>query len=423
MTRLFYCSSAFVGILLWGSAACCGSFDERLWEKYAEVETAPTRTEGGLAGIYLEPQELGDVTATPPFSDLRLMTDRKEEVTYQIVARRPEQRKEELKVQMRNLSVTEQGETWLELLLDRQEARASAVEINTPDLDFSRQIEILGSNDGASWNTLRKDGVIFDSNRGEKLHHTRISFPPTSFRYLALKIANAGAKPLSISGVSVLQDSQVQGQTYSIYGTSQNIESNGAAQESSLLVRMNSVFPLHRLVIGTAARNFQRSVVVQVKRGNGDWEQWAQGTIFNFDTATTHESQLGIDMPEIATREFRLIFKNLDSPPIPVTNVTGEGYRRLLVYKQHPERKLYLFWGNPRAQQPRYDLAGLVAQQKLDDLPIARLTQGHPNSKFAGDNSRLPFSERYKYQLYLVVALVIAGLIFLQYRVFRRIEG
>ena len=183
---------------------------------------------------------------------------------------------------------------------------------------------------------------------------------------------------------------------------------------------MNAVFPLDRLIIGTAERNFQRSVVVQIKRGNGDWERWAQGTIFNFDTATMHESQLAIDMPEIAAREFRLIFKNLDSPPISVTNITGEGYRRLLVFKQQADRKLYLFWGNPLAQQPQYDLAGLVAKQKLDELPIAHLSQARPNSKFAGNNARLPFTERYKYPLYVIVALAIAGLIFLQYHVFRR---
>jgi hypothetical protein len=423
MTRLFYGSLVFALTLLWGSAAFCGSFDVRLWEKYAEVETSALRGGGGLAGIYLEPQVLGDVTAKPPFSDLRLMTEGKEEVTYQIVARRPEQRKEELRAELRNLSVTEKGETWLELLLDRQEARASALEVNTPDLDFSRQIEVLGSNDGTSWNTLRKDGVIFDSTRGEKLHHTRVSFPQTSFRYLALKIANGGAKPLSVTSVQVFQESDVQGQTYSLNGTVQPLESGAAEQGNSLLVRMNSVFPLDRLTIATSARNFQRSVVVQVKRGNGDWEQWAQGTIFNFDTETTHESHLSIDMPEIATREFRLSFRNLDSPPIPVTSVAGAGYRRLLVYQEHPDQKLYLFWGNPRAQQPRYDLAGLVAKQKLDDLPITRLSQVHLNSKFAGDNARLPFSERYRYQLYLVVILAIAGLIFLQYRVFRRIEG
>ena len=87
-------------------------------------------------------------------------------------------------------------------------------------------------------------------------------------------------------------------------------------------------------MITTTERNFQRSVEVQVKRGTGDWERWAQGTIFSFDTATMHESQLAIDMPEVATGEFRLVFKNLDSPPLSVTGMNGEGYRRLLIFKQ-----------------------------------------------------------------------------------------
>jgi hypothetical protein len=404
-----------------GSEALCASFDEHLWEKYAEIEGPAQRGQGGLAGIYLEPGELGDVAAKAPFCDLRILTDRKEEVTYQIVARRPEQHTAALPAQLRNLSITGQGETWLELLLDRQDARASAVDIRTPDLDFSRQVEVLGSSDGKSWNTLRKDGVVFDINRGEKLRHTRISFAPTSFRYLALKIANAGAQPLTISGVTLFQDSAEPGQTYSIYGTAV-AQRAASQQESSVVVRMNQVFPLDRLIIDTPARNFQRSVVVQVKRGNGDWERWAQGTIFNFDTATMHESQLGIDLPEVAAREFRLTFRDLDSPPIPVSSLKGEGYRRLLVYQQQPDRKLYLFWGNPRARQPRYDLAGVVARQNLDALPMAHLSRAHPNGKFAGNAARLPFSERYKYPLYIVVTLAIAGLIFLQYRVFRRVE-
>jgi hypothetical protein len=422
MTRFLCCWSLLAGILLCASAVHCASFDERLWEKYAEVEPSPLRSHDGLAGVYLEPQELGDVTAKSPFSDLRMIIGRKEEVTYQIVARRPERRDEVLPAQLRNLSRTEKGETWLELLLDREDARASAVEIDTPDVDFSRQVQVLGSSDGKSWNTLRKDCVIFDINRGEKLRHTRIGFPQTSFRHLAIRISNAEAQPLTISAVKVLQNSETQGQTYSIYATAAKLESDASRKESNVVVRMNTVFPLDRLTIGTSDRNFQRFVLVQTRNSNGDWENWARGIIFNFDTQTMHESQLGIDMPEIATREFRLIFKDLDSPPLSVTSVTGAGYRRLLVYDQHPDRKLYLFWGNPRARQPLYDLAGLVARQNLDQLPIFKLSQARLNSKFAGSNARLPFSERYKYPLYLVVVLAIAGLILLQYRIFRRVR-
>lgn len=420
MTRLMQCLTLCTLVLLCGSAALCGTFDERLWEKYAEIGTSSLRGAGGLAGVYLEPRQLGDVTAGTPFADVRVMTDRKAEVTYQIVARRPQQRKDELQAELSNLSVTGNGDTWLELLIDRRDARISAVEVITPDADFSRQVQVLGSNDGTSWNTLRKDGVIFDIRRGEKLRHTRITFPQSGFRRLALKIANNGAQPLTISGVNVQQENEVQGQTYSIHGALEKPVEHASTQENSIVVRMDHVFPLDRLRIATTARNFQRSVEVQVKRGNGDWQRWAQGTVFNFDTADMHESQLAIDMPEIAAREFRLLFRNLDSPPVPVTGITGEGYRRLLVFNRQADQQLYLFWGNPLARQPQYDLAGLIAKQRLDELPIAHLGQTRPNTKFAGSNARLPFTERYRYPLYVVVALAIAGLVFLQYRVFRR---
>jgi len=422
MTGFLSCTLLSALLLLFGTAALCSTFDERLWEKYAEINSPSVKAKDSLAGVYLEPPQLGDVTAEIPFADLRVVTDRKVELPWQIIAKRPERREEEIPAQMRNLSRTGKSETWLELLLDRHDARVNAVEIITPDTDFSRQVEVLGSPDGKTWNTLRKDGVIFAMNRGEKLRHTRITFPQTAFRYLALKISDDDAQPLNLSGVRVFQESDSQGETYTIHGTTIKSEINASLKESSLIVRMETVFPLDRLIVATAERNFQRSVEVQIKRGTAEWEWWAQGTIFSFDTSTMKESQMAIDMPEVAAREFRLVFRNLDSPPLSVTNVSGEGYRRVLVFKQQPDRKLYLFWGNPLALQPRYDLAGLVAQQKLDELPIAYLGQPRPNTEFVGNNARLPFTERYKYLLFVIVTMAIAALIFLQYRVIRRVD-
>jgi hypothetical protein len=421
MNRFFCCTLCCALPLLWGTAGPCTTFDERLWEKYAEIETSFDRNPGSLAGIYLEPQQLGDVSAKTPFSDIRVLNDLKEEVPWQIVSRRPDKRQEAIPHQMRNLSRTEKGETWLELLIDKQGDRVNAVEIITPDTDFSRQVQVLGSSDGKNWKTLRKDGVIFDLPRREKLRHTHITFPQARFRHIALKINNGDAQPLTISGVKVLQENDSQGETYTIHGMAEKSELNTSRQENSIVVRMNTVFPLDRLMITTSERNFQRSMEVQIKRGTGDWERWAQGTIFSFDTETMHESQLAIDMPEVATKDFRLVFKNLDSPPLSVTNITGEGYRRLLVFKQQADRKLYLFWGNPLAQQPRFDLDGIIVKQKLDELPMASLGQARANTKFAGNNARLPFTERYKYLLYVVVIIAIAILIFLQYRVIRRV--
>ena len=63
-----------------------------------------------------------------------------------------------------------------------------------------------------------------------------------------------------------------------------------------------------------------------------------------------------------------------------------------------------------------------IAKQNLDGLPLACLGEVRANTRFAGNNARLPFTERYRYLLYIVVTLAIAGLVLLQYRVFRHLE-
>jgi hypothetical protein len=422
MNRFLFTILCCALLLPWGTAGYCAAFDERLWEKYAEIETSPGGTQGSLAGVYLEPHQLGDLDAKTPFADIRVVNELKGEVPWQIVSRRPEKREEAIPHKMQNLSRTEKGETWLELLMDKPGTRVNAVEIVTPDTDFSRQVQVQGSADGKDWKTLRKDGVIFDFPKWEKLRRTRITFPQAAFRRIALRINNGDAPPLKISGAKVLFESDSQGQTYTVQGAAEKPEIDSSHRESRIVVRMNTLFPLDRLVIATPERNFQRSVEVQIKRGSGDWQRWSQGNLFSFDTATMHEAQLVIDMPEVAAREFRLVFKNLDSPPLPVIGVTGQGYRRLLVFKQQADRKLYLFWGNPLAEQPRFDLAGSIAKQQLDALGLARLGPVRENTKFAGNDARLPFTERYRYLLYILVTLCIAGLVFLQYRVFRHMK-
>ena len=85
MNRLFCCALSCALLSLWGTAGLCTTFDERLWERYAEIETSQERNLGSLMGIYLGPQQLGDLHAKNSFADLRVMTDLKEEVPWQIV--------------------------------------------------------------------------------------------------------------------------------------------------------------------------------------------------------------------------------------------------------------------------------------------------------------------------------------------------
>lgn len=408
-------------LCLFGNIGFCADFNEQLWENYAEIQTPAENSRDDLACFYLNPQQFGAVGKTS-FADLRIVTDLKEEVPWQIIPRRRQAREEEIPHHMQNLSLNEQGDTWLELLIDKPQNGINAVDVITSNTDFTRQVQVLSSMDGLKWNTVRNDGIIFDFARRDMLRRTRITFPPAGFSRLALKIINGGGAPLTITAVKIIRENQVPEQTYSIPGTIEHTEFNAPLRENSMTVRIKTVFPIDRLTLTTAERNFRRTVEVQVRNASGQWMRWAQGTIFNFDTPASRESKLTLDLPEIAAEELRLVFRNLDSPPLAIIRVTGEGYRRLLVFRQS-DRKTYLFWGNPLAWPPRYDLTGIILTDlHLDRLPVATLGPALANPKFAGNRARLPFTERYKYALYLLVMLGIAGLIFLQYRVFRRTE-
>lgn len=422
MKKLIACILFCMMTVLYGTSGLCATFDERFWEKYAVIELPGDIGNAALSLLFLDPYQLGDLNAKVPFADFRIVSDRKEEIPCQIIAKRPEKREVEIPHEMLNLSITPEGASWVEFLITEKNAMVNALQLVTPDTDYIRQAEVLGSMDGKTWNVIRAAGVLFDMTRPEKMQNTRISFPGSSFSRLALKITNGGEKPLSVTGIRVLKETETAGQSYFIDAKAEMPLIDANRKESSIMVRMQTVFPVDRLSIETAETNFQRSVSVQQKNERGNWHEIAAGTIFSFDTPTMHMKQLAVEMPEVSAREFRLVFRNHDSPPLAISRVHGEGYRRALVFKNYPGRRLYLFWGNPSAEKPVYDLAGAIEKLDTDRLPSATLGTVRENTKFAGEKARMPFTERYSLLLTAVVALAIAGLSVLQYRVFRRMK-
>jgi hypothetical protein len=420
-----YLLQAVLCLILFLDAAngLCAPFDEGLWEKYAEIELPPAGSNSSLAVLPLDIYQLGELTTATPFADFRVVTDRKEELPWQMVSKRPDTGEEAVAGRIRNLSTDAHGDTRAEFIVEANDLSVNALRIITPDTGYIRQVEVLGSRDGKAWQSIRADGVIFELENGEKIKNDRLSIPESTFPHLAIRIINGGKSPLKISEVRLFRQRNDAGVTYSIPATVGSPENDDAKKESSVIVRMEKVFPIDRLMIATKESNFQRSVTVEARNKNGAWEPVAGGVIYSFDSPGLHSSQLSIAVPDISAREFRLVFRNHDSPPLSVSAVAGEGYRRILAFKNYPGRKLYLFWGNPAAKNPQYDLAGAVTSETVDKLPVATLGAVRENPSFAGDKARLPFSERYRVVLYIVVSLAIAGLLLMQYRVFKRIHA
>jgi hypothetical protein len=73
-----------------------------------------------------------------PFADFRVVSDRKEELPWQMVSKRPETGEEAVAGRMSNLSTTASGDTWAELLVEAKGDGVNALRIVTPETGYIR---------------------------------------------------------------------------------------------------------------------------------------------------------------------------------------------------------------------------------------------------------------------------------------------
>lgn len=422
MIKILFFLLSFTFCLFPFSSYVHADFDERYWEMYAEIYIPAEGQLPQLGGISLEPWLSGISGTRTYLSDLRILTEKKVEVPYQIVTRNPETKTEELLVKMLNLSLTQQNETYFMGYIENPHVIYNEIDILTGDENFYRQVQVLGSMDGKGWNLIRGDAVIFSYHREETIRHTKITFSDSNYRYISIRIMNNNEKPLKIAGLKIFYKKTAPGIEMPLNVWISKKEDDNKKRESIVFINLYSNFPARKINLVTPDKNFQRKVEVFVKQGGKEWERYTDGVIFNFDTAKIKESNLAINIPEAFTKEIKLVIKNYDSPPINITGVSSSGYRKDLIFKLDGWQKYYLFWGNPQAKTPQYDISELIARHGIKDIRIFRLEIQKKNPKFTSPEKRLPFTERYKYLLYGVVTIVILGLILLQYFVIKRTD-
>jgi hypothetical protein len=418
MNRTFGYLSLLMLCLFSFGAQVQAEFDARYWEQYAEIDIPNIDSLPPLAGISLEPWLFEGTKPINSMSDLRILTDTKVEIPYQIVTRDQQTKSEELPVKVLNLSITKQNETYFVGYIDLPQVVYNELEIITPAENFYRQVQVLGSMDGKEWNQLRRKAVIFNYHKEELIQHTTITFPDSVYKYLSVRIMNAPEKPLKILGLKVYYQQTEPGITTPVNLWITKQEEKTLDRESIVFLNQNSYFPARKIKLETPDTNFQRRIEIYAKPGNSeDWQKLTETVIFNFDTDKIKAANLELYLPEVFTKELKLVIQNYDSPPIRISNVIGSSYRKDLIFKLDNKQKYYLFWGNPEAKTPQYDISELIVRHGVNDIPIYSLGMKKKNTGFIGLKQRLPFTERYKYLLYGIVVIVILGLILLQYSV------
>ena len=292
----------------------------------------------------------------------------------------------------------------------------SEVVIDTPAENFRRTVVVETSADGETWSMVREDGEIYNftsSDRGFTVHDTSVKYPQSAARYLRVKVLNSEDPPLEITGASVFLVEEIADRETEYLPISTSISGAEGGITYHQLDLGASGIPVSRVSCQVDTSNFHRTANIEGSNDGENWHWLASNELYSFDTPKFTGSQLEIEFPVSRYHYYRLAVEDADNVPLALSGFTFHGAEQLLRFQAAEGVGYALYYGNPVAAAPVYDLNQIVPYLETDDLPVATLGVQQLNEAFTG--VEVPVSERLPWLMPVGVALaalVLAVLLF-----------
>ncbi|MDO8559724.1 MAG: DUF3999 family protein [bacterium] len=356
--------------------------------------------------------------------DLRVADSTGLETPYKVVVER-----QAGEVRRRQLAVYDNAYTpgqFQSLVVDLGESGGAHnwLSILTPEREFQKQVEISGSHDRMFWQVLKSDGYIFahaEPRRNFFAKETSLTYPQATFRYLKLKVFSD--TPFAINGVEVTERVSESAKDVAFTPTLLQVE-DGATQSSLLTLDFGQGgLPIQEVTLRTAATNFNRPVELFASNDATAWRRVGSDYVFRVATEKFRGEHLTLRYPELAARYLRVAVFNGDDQPLQFSGATAKGILRSVVFSAIPGQQYFLYYGNPQAQRPAYDLERLFPYLEVPAAPGATLSPQQANPTYVAPAAPvIPFTERYPWLLPSVLVVVALGLLALMFRFVKRVK-
>lgn len=251
------------------------------------------------------------------------------------------------------------------------------------------------------------------SDQEFRVHHTSVKYPRSAARYLRVIVLDGGEAPLKITGATVFQAEEVAAREREYLPVSASSSRDEAGTSYHELDMGARGVPLSRLSFQSHTPNFYRGAGILGSDDREEW-QWLGGThIYSFDTPKFDGSLLELEFKESRHRYYRLEVDDADNAALHLTGFTLHGADRILRFEAQKGTEYALYYGNPVAEAPAYDLQRIVPYLETEGLPVATLGGQRPNAAFTGLD--VPVTERLPWLMpagVALAALVVAALLF-----------
>ncbi len=408
-------------ILFFSPSFCLADFSSTKWQYYKVL----TGQGEGLKRFVID----DDIFAhtKDDLRDLRIIDSVGKEVPYKLLRSKTSAKTESYRPRhINNVYVPGEGAS---VILDfgPNAPLINKLKINTKAENFQRNVIISGANNLDDWNIIKDNAYIYDytDKRGNfKSRNTIVKFSDSLFRYLKVKIVDSGKNPVKIDSVSAFSQIIEKAKTKSIM-PKLTLKEDYKNHQSKIFLDMGMAgIPVGKISLTAVADNFKRVALLYSSINNKDWRSLGQFYLFRFHTPRFNGQNMSLIFPESTDRYYKIEIENNDNQPIKVSKAVAFSTFREVVFEAEKDKTYKIFYGNPQARFPRYDIESFFQYLDVDNAASIALSPEKINNRYIppkGPKPRTtPKSETIPHLMTIGLITAILLLAFLVYGFFRQ---
>jgi hypothetical protein len=346
------------------------------------------------------------IHSNPDLADLRV-TNGLDEVPYVIEKMAGSHQRREVSSGALDQGVNASGD--LELTVDvGTDQHHNGIRLSTPRINFRQRVSVATSDDGRRWTRVRDDGYIFDfSQDARKVSMLNVTYPLSSRRYVRLTVYGWN-DPKAVAECFVTLEENTP-PVRDLMATLKVQPQQEAKTQSTLFTWDLGLpgIPHDELLLDVDTPAFQRAAAVESSQDGKEWFSLGLGVLSRF----RKEQSLTLDFPESHERYLRLRIYNRDDRPIEVKSAGLNVIRTRVKFKLAFGGAYWLYYGNPDAHAPSYDLRNLLAREApAPEAEFAAGTEGMNPAYREKPPPAKPWSEQHPTVLYVTLALAVLGM-------------
>ncbi len=349
--------------------------------------------------------------------DLRLYDGQGQERPYSLRVREARDERQQLPARQFNRQTNADHSIEVTLDLGERPAEHNEMEIATSGTDVRRGVVLEGSDNDRGWGKL-VDGVwlVHYQFDNQVVDIRRLRYPPCRLRYLRVRVfpdrSHADDHP-EFSSLTVFHTVQEPGEYVTReaqLGPREAVRAAGGPGSAWIIDLGGQQVPCEKLSIDVADAEFARPFVVEMLDGEGPRQIVANGELRR--QATDPRRPLVVSLGrEVMAHRLRLVVTDHSNPPLAVEAVkyTAAARQVVLAAAKGLVEPLRLYTGNPKAAPPHYDFAATLPV--VLEPPPARTTLGAPMENPIFEPEPKPWTERWPWLVYVVLACASVALL------------